>query len=98
MFHGQKAGAEPSSQPRPHQTGTPRAAASSASVRARRVLPIPGSPASSTTRPLPPSALVERGVQLGELALAIDQGDGSRVHEMRGVLRPVPLNYSLQIF
>ena len=49
-------GAPPASQQRPQATIAPRAAASPASSSASRVLPIPGSPASSTSRLVPASA------------------------------------------
>jgi hypothetical protein len=50
---GQNAGAPSPSQQRPQKVRAPRVVAAAASSSARRVFPIPGSPASSTTRPRP---------------------------------------------
>jgi len=51
--HGQNAGAPPPSQPRAQATRWPSAAARSPSAVAKRVLPMPGSPVSSTRPPWP---------------------------------------------
>ena len=48
--HGQNAGAAPPSKARPHRTAAPRAAAATAASSTSRVLPMPGSPSTSTTR------------------------------------------------
>ena len=55
--HGQNGGAPPASQQRTQSTRAPRwLAAWSARCSASQVLPIPGSPATSSSRTLPPSA------------------------------------------
>ena len=54
--HGQYAGAPPASQQRPTRTCAPPSRARSSSSSASRLLPMPGSPASSTRRPWPASA------------------------------------------
>src|SRR5215204_4018672 len=56
--HGQNGGAPPLSQQRPQTARTPLAAASSARTLTRAVLPIPGSPATSTKPPWPDCAAV----------------------------------------
>jgi hypothetical protein len=55
-IQGQKAGAPSRSDPWPHPTAAPSASASPASRIASVLLPIPGSPVTSTTRRDPPSA------------------------------------------
>ena len=54
--HGRNGGAPGSSRQRPHNANMPRRRASVATSCARRVLPMPASPLSTTTRPRPASA------------------------------------------
>jgi hypothetical protein len=69
---GRKAGASSASQQRPHSTKAPRAVAWAATSSASRVLPIPGSPASSTTPPRP-AAGIQVGGEYGQFARTADE-------------------------
>ena len=75
MFHGQNAGAAPSSQLRPHQTGTPRASASSASDARQARLADPRLAAEQHDAAAAAERRIEGGAQLADLALAIDHGN-----------------------
>ncbi len=59
-------------------TSTPRAGASAASSRVRRLLPIPGGPATPTTAPRPSIALVQQALDGRHLPLSTDQFDSTR--------------------